>query len=261
MQMLGLWPIRIGRFIFGQPINIYGKFVEHNWWVTGFPGIIGQQNIMGAYLAIGTPLFLVYGKVKKIPVGLIIVLTATLFTKSVMAMVSAVSGIMVYEWLRADRSRMRIIFILSLTVLSAPLILKYIHSPDWLSRWQAIKFVFSHPTMTGYGLGAFLLNARRDAGGWMAQAHNEYAQVMFELGLVSLAIIFCYMANMFDRVLSIMKRSKELNLLIACMVSLSINAIGNFTFHHAVLALLGLTLMGLLEVNLRQNNSWRYLNG
>lgn len=272
MQLAGLFPVKIGTFVIGQYIDCYGTPIEVNYWIRGLPGLIGQQNVMGAYLAITAPLFIVYGKVggqkisfklfrkevcfkiKRVQVGLWLVLSMIVLTHSVGALISAFTGIVFYECFRKDRNKIRLGLWLALIPIGLWLMIKYIHSPGVSSRLFGLRHILSDITWLGHGLGSFIKEKvifAKGAGGQLAQAHNEYAQVLWGLGIIGFTIVWGYLATIVYRFYK-SKKDPVLLLVSACMVSFLINSLFNFTFHHGVLAFSGIALMGFLDITFKK---------
>lgn len=101
--------------------------------------------------------------------------------------------------------------------------------------------------LLGYGPGSFSALGLSEAGQpvWR-QAHNEFVQWQYEIGLAGTLTIGAYLASLSR---SLWRRRQEpLTLSVASMlVALAVSACGHFVFHLAPTAALGIVTLGIAE--------------
>jgi len=108
---------------------------------------------------------------------------------------------------------------------------------DRIVYWQkTIKIMELRDWLIGAGPGSF--RVVKPVKSIVLEAHNEYVQSLFELGVVSIVMIVGYIMS---TVIEFIKSNKDKKkLIVFCgLVCLGLNCITNFTFHIIPLALLG----------------------
>lgn len=231
-----------------------------------------NPNTGGVFLALCLPVFMCgwwWIAVPFIALGIFI-------TKTTTAVLAAVAGVAVYliaeETMAKKKNKWA-------TTLGAILILLII-SASWFSkvdsladickadRWIAWKHaaVSMQTNMYGRGLGSWnalfpsmtlsvpeLALPKKTEEGLPAvevfmQAHNEYVQAAFEMGMQTLALILAYL-TVFARAVW---RGRIRPDVAAGVTILAVSCFGFFTFHVAPTALLGVAWLGMIEGRLKE---------
>ncbi len=230
---------------FGQSLGLDPFFMRTTTQDQWLPvGTLGQQTLYGPFIvaACGAALFIQ-------PLLLIVLLPAAVMTLSSMTLLSlcALGGFYVIQrWgMKVGGSVM-----LALAAFGA---LSYFVFPESFAfddqgRFQiwasALKLWWERP-LFGYGLGNYAILAPLDQSmnlakehGYFLQAHNDYVQVLFETGIVGfLGVLAAFIA--------VAQRARQTLLhpegraWMAVFIAIAANALGNFPFHVAPLALLG----------------------
>lgn len=120
------------------------------------------------------------------------------------------------------------------------------------SRWDAWKHIIRSlwPVPFGRGLASFrdLFPAMYPRGESWMQAHNEYLQVGFEMGLHTLCLILIYLGWFF---VCAWRRRRSLSdhdrIIVAGMAAVAVGSMGWHVFHVAPLALIGAAWLGLAQ--------------
>lgn len=255
-QIIGVLPLTIGSFTIGIPMDAWGNTTNSlSLAYSGVSGLIGQPNITGAYLAICLPIFLVY---YRWALGLVIV--ALVMTKCNGAMIAGMAGIAFY-YLFTAKAKQTVLVISLVLILAVGFC--FIDKPDYSSRLIIAKEVICKQMtgwsiLTGHGLGSFSrakINVSKsgNATSWMAQAHNEYIQVYFELGLIGLAIILGFIGSLIIRFTKTFIRTNTVMIISSSLVSLIILSSLSFNFHHALTAMVGLVFLSMADRCLIRN--------
>lgn len=102
----------------------------------------------------------------------------------------------------------------------------------------------------GAGIGQWkvtflqLLRQKKYAGPWMSHAHNEYLQMFYELGVGFLAILSGYLVSIARRI------RRQAAISVTALVVILVNCLVNFPFHVATTAMIAVTWLGILELQL-----------
>jgi len=231
---------------FAQTQGIDPIFVRTTFQDQWLPvGTLGQQTLYGPFLAAacGAAIFLE-------PVLLVVLLPAALLTLSSMTFLSlcAVAGVYVVH-----RAGLKIAAgcLALLIVLGAGAFFLFPSSFAFDDQgrfqiWRSALKLWSDRPFFGYGLGSYPVLAPLDQSvklatehGYFIQAHNDYVQVLFETGLLGFLVVL----GAFFEVGRGIKRTfgtKEGKAWTAVFAAIAANALGNFTFHVAPLALIGI---------------------
>lgn len=121
-------------------------------------------------------------------------------------------------------------------------------NPRW-DAWKDIIRSFRSESF-GRGLGSFrdLFPAMYPCGNSWMQAHNEYLQVGFEMGLQAVALILTYLGWFF--VCAWRRRrlmSDHDRIIVAGVAALAVGCMGWHVFHIAPLALIGVAWLGMAQ--------------
>lgn len=203
------------------------------WWGWDYKdfvltkGTLGNQTFVGAFLAVLTPLA---------PYWLMPwFLGGIALTKCAMGLIAALVGIGI-------RCRMNRWGWIGLAGLAALALWCYPHVWESLRVrlviWErALLYTHWAPALLGYGPGAWLMHPRVFEGELFLQAHNEYLQVLFEFGLVGVAMVagWCWYHQ------AALRRS----FFAGSVVSLALMCLTMFPFHLAITGLQAALILGL----------------
>ena len=183
-------------------------------------GLTGNPNYLGAYLAICLPLFF---RARWL-IGLPVIVTALLISKSTGGFGSAVIGCLYYAWGVKG----------ALTGASLGVVHYFLTHEYWreerLNIWtQTIELctLSWDRLLLGYGPGAQAFETN--------MIHNEYLNMLFQYGTVGLGLMVQFIRKIFtdDRLLN------------TSLLILLINMIPNHPFHEPTTAVLGITVIVL----------------
>ena len=111
--------------------------------------------------------------------------------------------------------------------------------------WKKGLQLYTQRPVFGFGVGHWKLVFKSISPpntSVMIQAHNEYVQGLFEMGLLFPVIIIGYFISLFRRY------RKEVILSFSAIGIIALNCIVNFPFHVATTAILGVTWMAIFEI-------------
>ena len=116
---------------------------------------------------------------------------------------------------------------------------------------KGLKLYLQKP-FAGYGIGHWKLIFKKMAKSdesVMVQAHNEFIQGLFEMGILFPVIIIGYLIS------TIRRYKKEAILSITALGIIVLNSCVNFPFHVATTAVIAVTWLAILEISLRGNKN------
>ncbi len=185
-------------------------------------------NILGTYLAMGIPLFLIHRRTSWL---LIIPLSALILTRSLGAIVSLYVGIIIFLYSRNTFKMKHLLYLSGLLLATLGIIhLRFGSSFEHLqpissgfarlNYWmQSLGIIFAH-VFTGVGPGNFNLAQSRFA-------HNAYLQLWAESGIFSLAAFIWLTTEVFKKRFRAQAGQQHIN--INCLISSSaVFLISNF---------------------------------
>lgn len=118
-----------------------------------------------------------------------------------------------------------------------------------VSTWtKGLKLYTQHP-VTGSGIGHWkivFLGLKKPGKTWWKQAHNEFVQGVFEMGILFVVVMVGYFTGIVRRY----HRGAILSITAAGIVV--INSCFNFPLHIAQTAVLAITWLAILEIELRE---------
>jgi len=245
-----------------------------------------NPNTGGVFLALCLPAFMTgkwWWTVPVMAMGIVITATTT-------AMLAAVAGTIVYLWISertaistffTEPTNRKIMVLLALVVVIvlAPVVwfakVDSLESVIGCDRWVAWKHaaMSMQAEMYGRGLGSWesvfpLLTSGtpglNTSGAVFMQAHNEYVQTAFELGIQTLALVVAFLLTAIGRIRK--GAGVDLNLspwkpcplsaqIAAGLAILVVSCAGVFIFHVAPTALLGVAWLGMFEVRFKKEAS------
>ena len=199
-------------------------------------GTLGNNNFLGAYIAISLPFFFRRKWCYFLPLLAVVLVLANTTTSFVAALV----GTSYFIWQITKVFNFRNLMIFAGFIVAAALY-AFLYHPSILdvtsplARWvlwqEALRQIFYSPmsVLLGYGPGA----------GWGKPfpMHNEWLQITHQYGLLGLTLLIGYVVTV---------TRKNLILFTAFLIVL-VNMLGNYPLHLAPSAFLIIIIAGLLE--------------
>ena len=233
-------------FLVVQYMNINPLYLPKKEGQKVIVGLMANPNQVSALLAFCFPAFL-RGRWKwLIPA----VLLGLILAKSFAGPLAVGIGMIVYIAAKQTLVRSLIVVIIALMLFAG-----LVDKPSIPARVGTLKWgleATGKRWVMGYGLGHWapirraVEKAEGRAKGFMAQAHNEYIQMFFEMGIGFLLIVAGYF-------ISIIRRFKEQAIIpIVAVVIIAVNSMAFFPFHIATTAMIAITWMAILEIQLNE---------
>lgn len=208
-------------------------------------GLMLNQNFASAFTALCMPVFFR----PRWRWGLGIVAIGLILSKSALGAFSAAAGLIFYGAVTG-----RIYASLALAFIGS---LGYILlvDPPGFERWPVWKVGFRgwlKEPWFGYGLGhwslIFIKPIPGSNSGIWTQAHNEFLQGLFEMGIGFAVIVTGYLATVARQI-----RLKRMALPVTAIVIIAVNAAANFPFHVGATAIVALVWMAIFEIERSRN--------
>ena len=201
-------------------------------------GLMANPNEISAVLALCFPAFLR----KKWNLFIPIVLLGLVLSSSFGGFIAVIVGSIYYLWKRINK----VIIILGIT--ATVILFMFFDTPGIsyrLATWiVGLKLYLEHPII-GSGIGHWkYVFSNISVNGMetrMLQAHNEYLQGMFEMGLPFLVILGGFLVTMWHRL------KKLDDIYKVAMIVILINCFVNFPLHIAVTAYMILTWIAIID--------------
>ena len=117
--------------------------------------------------------------------------------------------------------------------------------------WMKGIELYNQRPLMGYGIGHWKLvfkKMSKPGESVMVQAHNEFIQGLFEMGILFPVILLGYFIAIIRRY------RKEAILPVIAVGIIALNSCVNFPFHVATTAIIAVTWMAILEIELRKGN-------
>ncbi len=194
-------------------------------------GTLGNNNFLGAYLAISMPFFFR----RNWTYALILIVPVLYLTQTTSAVVPALIGVMFYVFDRV-KGFYQIAGIIAAAVVASLAYALFNHTPfysnpRWADWWFALRQLFVHPIYVLIGMGP--------GAGWgkIYPMHNEWLQCFHQFGFVGFSLLAGY-------VLTIYRGNR---ILFTAFLIAAINMIGNYSLHLAPSAFLIIIVAGLIE--------------
>lgn len=113
--------------------------------------------------------------------------------------------------------------------------------------WETGYEIYKSHYLFGYGLGHWkeIFKHLSVANQFWPQAHNEFVQGLFEIGISFVVCIIGYVINIAKKCF---KNKKDMIIPISAMAAIIANSCVNFPFHIAQTALMAITWMGIIEI-------------
>jgi len=242
----------LGLQFFGlDPLTVPTKLWEET---TLRVGLLANQNEVSALIAFCSPAFLI-GRWKYF---LSIVLLGLALTMTIGGTLSFFIGMAFYVIVTNPLSRFctksELTIILFMCFISMSFFYcVFISSPTFkrMEAWtKGIEF-YKTRWIFGYGIGHWkqvfgMAYQHKVIDSWWVYAHNEFVQGLLEMGIGFAVIITGYLTNIFRRF------TKETVIPITAIVIIIANCVVNFPFHIAQTAIVAITWMAILQIELEK---------
>jgi len=161
-------------------------------------GVIGNPMHLAGLLALFQPLF--FKKSRENILSLILLWLIILATGSATGLVAGVMVILFWLWFK--NRKLAIGFsILSFASLVALYVVKssFFFNSERFRIWGQTFQIIKDKFITGFGLGTFGLSEINKGGMHWQHLHNEYYQIVFELGIIGLVLILWCIWDYFNK--------------------------------------------------------------
>jgi len=214
------------------------------WFVPldrGFAGLFSNPNMAGSFLAIITPCYMRKKWIYVFP----FIFFGIYLSDTMGALIPVSIFIIAYPFIFLKNNHIKKVYIalsVFLSIVAVSVFIKYGNLSSFnlrLSIWgKAIIQTFRNVPFVGYGVGSFKILFPKiskevygygGANGWAIQAHNEYIQALFELGIIGMVPIVLFLKRIIQKAFQM----KEWLLLSGVLIAL-LNASVNFLFHTVV---------------------------
>lgn len=206
-------------------------------------GFMLNQNFCGAFAAFCLPVFLRPGW----RWGLAVVGLSLFLAQTSLAVFSAFAGLLFFGVVKK-----KIVLSLALAVCGSAGYILLVDGPGF-ERWPVWKLGllgWIEEPWFGFGLGHWALLFQKPVSGagtgiWM-QAHNEFLQGLFEMGIGFGIVVVGYLAGAWN---ALRRRAGEGLLIPAtALVIIAVNSAANFPFHVGATAIVAVTWMACFEI-------------
>ena len=203
-------------------------------------GLMGNSNFLSALLAFSFPAFLR----PRWRWGLPLVLFGLYLAKTSLGVLSVAGGLV---FLAATKRQFYLFYLVPLAALAYVLL---IDAPgmERLGVWKnGLKAWLQHPWL-GSGIGHWKIVFCKPmvTGTVWKTAHNEFLQMLFEMGIIFPVIVFGYLVRCFRRYRPHCWMSAT------GLIIVIINSAGNFPFHIAITAMIAILWMAIFDVQVRE---------
>jgi O-antigen ligase len=165
-------------------------------------GTIGNSMHLAGLLAILQPLF--FKKNIENILSLVLLWLLILFTGSATGLVAGIAVILFWLWFK-NRKLAIIVSLISFGSLVSLYSIKssFFFNNSRFNIWIETLYIIKKHFITGFGLGTFgVQNIKRGAITWQ-HLHNDYYQVVFELGLIGLILVIWCIWDYFKKFISL----------------------------------------------------------
>lgn len=164
-------------------------------------GIIGNPSHWGPFLAMVQPVF--FNKNRQDIISLVLLWGLILLTGSAVGIVGGL--LVILFWLTFKKRKLlsiglgaSLVFITSIFLFNK----HYFGNSGRLNAWKETFVLMKDKFVTGLGLGTFGLKNNIQGGHWQ-HLHNEYYQLVFELGIIGLVLVLWCIYDYFKTFASI----------------------------------------------------------
>ena len=250
LQWVGIDPVFVnnGQFIFSN-----GQATRNAFMVT----TMGNKELTSNFIAIISPLCLMF-KDLRFKIFYFLMFLAIFLSDSTISMAGFFGALLLY-FLMTKRIKYFLagVVLLGIVVASSCFLFpEFLSSSGRLGMWSEVlpKFFSSDISYFGGGLGNFPATRFKVRNLLAVSAHNEFIQILWEGGILSLFLVLGYLFTLTGRVLStwINHNSFMLICFFCGLVSFLIISVGAFPLRIAPMALIGLLYIAGLEVMTRR---------
>jgi len=198
----------------------------------------GSVFLTSGFLALCAPMCLIF-KDLRYKFFYVAILIALILLDKTMALASFGTGLVVY--LLMNRSWVKLILLILIFITGG--IFYAFYNPEFFSLtgrvelWKITWNKFLEAPFFGHGLGSFEMFQFKPGNTVTFFAHNEYLQILFDIGIVGFSIFVLFVVDLFKRIFV-----SENNILligyIAGLISFLVLCLGSFPLRIAPLALI-----------------------
>lgn len=224
-------------------VNVYGERLPYKIPLVGWSG---NPCVLGVSLAITSFLFFQYFRIKKFPVLFFITLIAALFVRNATTVLCFSGGLLFYilckyrnKWIYSASFIIAVLTVLFLIFVKHP-------NLDRLPIWQAmVPQILKHP-LVGFGLDSFrMLKVIIHERVPVLEAHNDYLQILFELGGIGLILFLGFVGSIFYKFFKFGFSNRQLCIM-SGLIAYLISGLTIFPMHLAQLSFYAVVMLACL---------------
>lgn len=231
-------------------------------------GFMANKNLLSALIAFSLPAFFRKGWCLFVPV----VFYGLTIASSTGGALAATIMTLIYFFLKDGRDALqknfwKVIVLIGwfcffIFGIDPPVVVEMVHKEKRVmmsnsfnhrtETWKKGLDLYTQRPIAGYGIGHWKLIFKKMAKpdeSVMVQAHNEFVQGLFEMGILFPVIILSYFIS------TIRKYKKEAILSITAMGIIVLNSCVNFPFHVATTAIIAVTWLAILQIDLNREKN------
>lgn len=212
-------------------------------------GWSGNPSVLGVFFACTSFLLLHYFKIKKVPILFFVILSSIFFVKNATTAICFATGGLFYL-LNRYRFKMKYILCCILIIVMLGSFFIYVKQPnfDRLAIWKEILDLgIRVRPFVGRGINFFshLYIVDKTGTPWR-EAHNDYLQLILELGIIGFVLFMGFIMSRFKMFFEKTRSTKQIALA-ACLVAYLTAGISLFPMHLAQLSFYAIVLLCCLE--------------
>jgi len=241
MQMFNIDPIF-------YPVSTTGARMSVRMPLVGWSG---NTAVLGTFLAINAFLLLHYFRIKKVPIFFFIILSSVFFLNNATTALCFGAGGLFYFFNRYKFKRKYLLIAIALILCLATFFIYY--KPPNFDRLPIWKQLFTdgikiRPFVgSGINFFAFLQIVDKYGVPW-GEAHNDYLQIILELGLIGFILFIAFIISKFVRFFKSEKTHLQITIA-TCLVAYLVAGISLFPMRLAQLSFYAIILFACLEAS------------
>jgi len=209
----------------------------------------GNPCVLGIFFASTSFLLLHYFKIRKLPILFFVILSSAFIIKNATTAICFASGGLFYL-LNRYRFKMKYILVCLLVVVMLGTFFVYIKAPnfDRFPIWQKLlQDGIKVKPFTGKGINFFahLFIIDKTGTPWK-EAHNDYLQMILELGIIGFVLFSGWIVSRFVVFFRQAKNNKQI-CIATCLVAFLIAGVSMFPMHLAQISFYAVLLLAVLE--------------